>query len=182
MSVAKGLWASGESTASAITKAKPVFHGYKSIQHSRFGIVMLASQHCYHWRFPPKMMEDSSFQRVAQPQPNPGWTNKWAQEQKPRAIVSRPNLAGLQRADFVSFTHFRSPEILRRFVLYRYIYIYSWFVGKANRIANKKIQQDKKNPKARTGCQETTNGPDGSSSTGTLEESQKDVEDSFEHV
>ena len=56
---------------------------------------------------------------------------------------------------------------------YLYIYIYSWFVGKANRIADQNVQQDKKNPKARTGCQETTNGPDGSSSTGTLEESQK---------
>ena len=29
-------------------------------------------------------------------QANPGWTNEWDQEQNPRAIVSRPNLAGLQ--------------------------------------------------------------------------------------
>ena len=48
-------------------------------------------------------------------------------------------------------------------------------------IADQNVQQDKLNPKARTGCQETTSGPDGSSSTGTLEESQK-AEDVEKHV
>ena len=51
MSDAKELWASGASVATAITKAKPVFHGCKSIQHSSFGIVMSAGQDDFFFSF-----------------------------------------------------------------------------------------------------------------------------------
>ena len=95
---------------------------YKSIQHSRFGIV-LAGEHvfsillkniphqkgCYKWRCSPKKMShgdvssDAPFQHQIcsfppRRQDSQIWGsttnfNEWAQEQNPRAIVSKPNLA-----------------------------------------------------------------------------------------
>jgi len=67
MSVAKVLWASGASVATAITKAKPVFHGYR--KHSTFQVWY---RHAGKSTLPPlKISTQNDVKKI------PGFSGQW---------------------------------------------------------------------------------------------------------